>query len=124
VRFFAVAAEHGERIFRAQAYVEGRMSPAEREAAELLLEIDGDFRLAVLDAAERLGLLPRTDRVQAGDWQDIHQKLSALPHMQGVLAGPAAAPPPLPVPAARGKPTRAWLSRLARLLGRLSPRRG
>lgn len=116
------AAEHGERSRRAQAYVQGRMSPAEREAAEHLLEVDGDFRLAVLDAAERLGLLPRTDQARSGDWQEIRRNLSALPQMRRAPAGPVAPPPPLPASEARDEPSGTWLSRLAGLLRRLSLR--
>jgi anti-sigma-K factor RskA len=84
-----------DRQERAGNYVLGLMSQRERERAERDLEVDSDFRAAVLDIAERLQLFDRTvtpDTVPADLWQRIARQIAEMPQMQKAAAGGPATP--------------------------------
>lgn len=77
-----------ERMARAGEYVLGRMSAGERERAERDLETDAEFRLAVMEVAERMRHAHRPEVESGGAaeaaWAGLALRLGALPHMQGV----------------------------------------
>ncbi|PZO82512.1 MAG: hypothetical protein DI629_01040 [Mesorhizobium amorphae] len=95
-----------ERKLRADAYVLGRMSALEREAAQSDIETDAQFRDEVLRAAQRLGFgggegraAPRPET----SWDEVARHLSALPHMStgGLPARDGERSPTVPIEPAR-----------------------
>ncbi|MER2536158.1 MAG: hypothetical protein ABTQ31_13460 [Rhizobiaceae bacterium] len=86
----------GDRAERAGNFVRGLMDEAERERAQRDLEIDPQFRDAVLDAVGRMraeGPSTQEKASPADSWGDIAARLAALPQMQ---AKAATAPRPQP----------------------------
>ena len=76
------------RTDRAQDYVLGRMSEAERERAERDLQLDPTFRDAVIDLAQRMRLLEHHGPLPgATRWNEIATRLADLPQMRPVLNG-------------------------------------
>lgn len=81
-----------DRMSRAGSYVLGLMDVADRERAERDLEVDAEFRDAVVRVAERLRLIDLNPAPEAGvpdQWRLIAQRISEMPHL-------AAAPTPTP----------------------------
>lgn len=77
---------------RAGNYVLGLMDDIERARAERDLEIDPDFRAAVLRVAERMHLLDlKPDTASADAWRAIAARIAELPQMRG-SPSPAASP--------------------------------
>ena len=77
---------------RAGSYVLGLMDEADRERAERDLEIDAEFRDAVVRIAERLHLIdlgPAPEPDAADQWKLLAQRISEMPHMRppGAHAG-------------------------------------
>lgn len=69
---------------RAGNYVLGLMDDIERDRAERDLEIDPDFRAAVLRVAERMHLLDlKPDTASADAWRAIAARIGELPQMRG-----------------------------------------
>ncbi|WP_244742740.1 hypothetical protein [Mesorhizobium sp. L-8-10] len=69
---------------RAGNYVLGLMDDIERARAERDLEIDADFRGAVLRVAERMRLLDlRPDTASADAWRAISARIAEMPQMRG-----------------------------------------
>jgi anti-sigma-K factor RskA len=91
---------------RAGSYVLGLMSDAERERAERDLEVDAEFRDAVVRIAERLHLIDLTPPHEPGSadrWKSLAQRIGDMPHMRLPRAEPTAAPHPgKPAPIGRG----------------------
>lgn len=108
----------GERLSRAGNYVLGLMTAAERERAERDLEIDPEFREAVVSIAERMRVLdfapekqpPQGRPVPRERWQAIAARIGDMPQMRGFGE--------MPVPRRRLLPRG-----LRRVLLRLPPRR-
>lgn len=81
-----MSGSHERPIARAGDYVLGLMNDAEREPAERDLEIDPDFRDAVVQLAERLHIF---DRAEGARWPCpaiigwlVIQRLAELPQMR------------------------------------------
>lgn len=80
-----------DRMKRAGNYVLGLMDDVERARAERDLQIDPDFRAAVLGVAERMHLLDlKPDTASADAWRAIAARIAELPQMRGSPAvGPS-----------------------------------
>lgn len=83
----------GDRRERAGNFVSGLMDEAERERAQRDLEIDPQFRAAVMDAVGRLRADGQATQAEASaavqsasGWGDVAARLSALPQMQARAA--------------------------------------
>ncbi|BCH20311.1 hypothetical protein [Mesorhizobium sp. L-8-3] len=73
-----------DQMRRAGNYVLGLMDDIERARAERDLEIDADFRGAVLRVAERMRLLDlRPDTASADAWRAISARIAEMPQMRG-----------------------------------------
>lgn len=103
---------------RAGNYVLGLMDDTERIRAERDLEIDPDFRAAVLRVAERMRLLDlKPDAASADAWRAIAARIAELPQMRGspppaVNAVDGASPVAIglhAVPGSRGRLIAIWL---------------
>lgn len=69
---------------RAANYVLGLMDVIERARAERDLEVDPDFRAAVLRVTERMHLLDlKPDTASADAWRSIAARITELPQMRG-----------------------------------------
>lgn len=81
-----------DRMARAQDYVLGLMDEHERERAERDMVVDAEFRDCVFILAERMRRInrERPPAIPDGAWDDISERLAALPQM----ARPAAKPVP------------------------------
>ncbi|UVK40584.1 hypothetical protein LHFGNBLO_002069 [Mesorhizobium sp. AR10] len=78
-------ASESDRIARAGDYVLGLMNDRDRERAERDLEIDSDFRDAVVQLAERMHVFDRAGPagVQPDNrWELITQRIAELPQMR------------------------------------------
>lgn len=111
----------GERLSRAGNYVLGLMGEAERQRAERDLEVDADFRDAVLKVAERMKVLdfvPHKDAPTDEQWRQIAERIAAMPQMRG--SGEAASAATIKWPARKvetvGRGLHAVPSRRAMLL--------
>ena len=74
-----------DRMSRAGSYVLGLTGDAYRERAERELEVDPEFRDAVLRVAERLRLIDLNPAAEPGApdrWQMLAQRISEMPHMR------------------------------------------
>ena len=79
---------------RAGSYVLGLMNEAERERAERDLEVDAEFRDAVVRIGVRLHLIdlaPATRADGADRWKLLAQRIGEMPHMRHGIGAPAAA---------------------------------
>ncbi|MGO4841269.1 hypothetical protein AB4144_54335, partial [Rhizobiaceae sp. 2RAB30] len=75
------------------------MDDVERARAERDLEVDPDFRAAVLRVAERMHLLDlKPDTASADAWRSIAARIAELPQMRG-SPSPAVGPPQGAAPA-------------------------
>jgi anti-sigma-K factor RskA len=78
---------------RAGSYVLGLMNDADRERAERDLEIDAEFRDAVVRIAERMHLIDLTPPHYEGSpdqWKLLAQRIGEMPHMRPGIDAPAA----------------------------------
>lgn len=74
-----------DRIARAGNYVLGLMDDAERDRAERDLEIDPDFRDAVIDIAERMHMFDvavAPEDTTDGLWKAIAARIADMPQMR------------------------------------------
>jgi anti-sigma-K factor RskA len=73
-----------DRLSRAGSYVLGLMGEAERERAERDLEVDPEFREAVLQIAGRLRLIDLNPAIEMGtdQWKLLAQRIGEMPHMR------------------------------------------
>jgi anti-sigma-K factor RskA len=88
---------------RAGNYVLGLMNDADRDRAERDLEIDPDFRDAVVRIAERMHIfdLPPPEDASDSLWKAIAERIANMPQMRPALsADTTSARPPVPFPAA------------------------
>ena len=93
--------ESGNRIDRAQRYVLGLMDDEERERAEHDLEVDPDFRDAMVEIAQRMHVfdrVPAPDKVPQDAWKLVEDRLASMPQMRPAppLADPAPPEPQAP----------------------------
>jgi anti-sigma-K factor RskA len=69
---------------RAGNYVLGLMGEADRERAERDLEVDAEFRDAVVRIAERMRLIdlaPAQETEAADQWKLIARRINEMPHL-------------------------------------------
>jgi hypothetical protein len=88
--------ESGNRIDRAQRYVLGLMDDEERERAEHDLEVDPDFRDAMVEIAQRMHLFDRMaapDKAPQDAWKVVEDRLASMPQMRPAPPPVEAAPP-------------------------------
>ena len=77
-----------DRIARAGNYVLGLMDDAERDRAERDLEIDPDFRDAVIDIAERMHMFDvaaQPGGASDASWKAIATRIADMPQMRPAL---------------------------------------
>jgi anti-sigma-K factor RskA len=83
-----------DRMSRAGSYVLGLMNSAERERAERDLEVDAEFRDAVVRIAERMHLIdlaPPQEQGSPGRWKLLAQRIGDMPRLRRGGNLPAAA---------------------------------
>lgn len=82
-------ASDSERMARAGDYVLGLMDDRERQRAERDLELDPDFRDAVVQLAERMHVFNRPGQSDGEErWKLVTQRIAEMPQMH--LDGPDA----------------------------------
>jgi anti-sigma-K factor RskA len=92
-----------DRMTRAGNYVLGLMNDTDRDRAERDLEIDPDFRDAVVRIAERMHMFDLAPPEDASDglWRAIAERITNMPQMRPAMsADTTSARPPAPFPAA------------------------
>lgn len=85
----------GDRRGRAEDYVLGLMDETERARAERDMALDPEFRDCVLELAhklQRLHDMKRPTRSADEAWNEIAERIAALPQMAGLAAGRAPGP--------------------------------
>lgn len=101
---------------RAGNYVLGLMDDADRDRAERDLEIDPDFRDAVMRIAERMhmfDLAPSPEGASESLWKAVAERIANMPQMRPTMSADTAfARPPAPFPAVAPSSRRAGWNRV------------
>lgn len=95
---------NSDRSARAGDYVLGLMDDAERQRAERDMEVDAEFREAVIRFAERMHLFDidvAPDAVPNAMWDRISERIADMPQMRSAAATPQPQKPVVTVPSGR-----------------------